>query len=126
MFGFLKKSKVCSPSATMCRALEAARVPTGDDLAVVEQRGSYSGRKVTHVRIFERSSVAQRGIEVQAYGDLDAHPDLILRSGRVEEDGNIILDSRAQSIDRAAPTRASTDRAGHASDEHIVFKSASR
>ncbi len=131
MFGFKRKSAVQRPSAEICRALEAIGLPPGcDDPAatfrVVELQGKYSGRKVTQVRIFDPSKAEARGVTVRAYGDLDAHPDLILWTGRVEQDGTVNITRQAAAAPTAAPTRQVADLAGHGDVAHLLDQSLGR
>ena len=63
-------------------------------LAVVEQRGSYSGRRVSYFRVFDPVRVAERGLAVRVYTDLDAHPELVLSAGHVEREGGVVLTRR--------------------------------
>src|SRR5262249_52107617 len=58
---------------------------------VLEQRGSYSGRQVTYFRVFDPVRVAERTRRVQAFIDLDSHPELVLGSGHREQNGAIVL-----------------------------------
>ena len=126
MFGFMRKSAVRRPSAEICRVLEASGLPagSGDPAAafrVVEQHGRYSGRKVTHVRIFDPAVATARGVTVQAYGDRDLHPDLILWTGRVEQEGtvNITRQSAVPPV-TAATSRHAADRSTHGDVEHLI------
>lgn len=123
MFGFKRESGVRSPSATMSRALEGDGLPGGVEaaaLGVVESRGSYAGRGVSYVRVFDRAGAAARGVDVQTFGDLDAHPDLVLRMGHVEKDGTVVITWRAPSPDAETPARAQADRTTH-DDGRFVF-----
>jgi hypothetical protein len=126
MFDFLRRSGVRSPSTALYRALESDGLPAGIDrpsaLATVEQRGTYAGRGVTYFRVFEPVQTAERGVKVRAFRDLDAYPQLVLRSGLIEKDGSVTITARAPALDAATPDRQSTDRAGHGDDEHIVFR----
>ena len=127
MFDFLRRSTMRSPSAALCRALEADGLPPGLDpatLGVVEQRGAYSGRRVTFFRVIDRARAAAHGAKVSTrltYSDLSAHPDLVLRTGFIEPDGTVVISSRAPSTDSAVPTRIQADRSAHADDERVVF-----
>ena len=130
MFGFKRKSAVQPPSAAICRAIAASGLPPGcgDPSAifrVVEVQERYSGRKVTQVRIFDPAEAEARRVTVGAYGDLDAHPDLILWTGRVEQDGTVNLTRRA-AAPTAAPTRQAADRATHGDVDHLLDQSAGR
>jgi hypothetical protein len=128
MFGFLHKSGVRSPSATIRRALENDGLSPGMEaasaLAVVESRGSYAGRKVTYFRVFDSARAAARGVAIHAYGDLDTHPNLVLRSGHIEKDGMVVITWRAPLPDAETPVREWADRGLHADDERIVFTDA--
>ena len=125
MFGFKRKSAVQRPSADICRALEASGLPPGrgnpaTEFQVVEQSGRYSGRKVTHIRVFDPAAATARQVAVRAYGDLDLHPDLILWTGRVEQDGAVNLTRQsAQRVTRTT-TREAADRDTHGDVEHLI------
>jgi hypothetical protein len=127
MFDFLRRSGLRSPSAAMRHALEASDLPPGTDistLGVVEMRGKYSGRTVTFVRVFDPKLAAARAVNVRgrsAYQDLNAHLDLVLRAGIVEQDGTVVLFAQSPDSDAGIPSRAGADRAAHADDERFVF-----
>jgi hypothetical protein len=125
MFGFTWKSGARIPSPAIRQALERdGLLPTIDappTLDVVESRGTYSGRRVTNIRVFDPTRAAERVLEVQSFGDLDTHRTLVLRTGHVERDGTVVLGWRAPSPDAATPVRALADRALHADDERFVF-----
>ena len=127
MFKFMRSSGMRSPSGAVLRALQADGLPPGTDisaLGVVESRGSYSGRKVTYVRVFDPKRAAARAVDVftnYTYQDLNAHPDLVLRAGFIERDGTVVLFSRAPGVHAAVPPRERADRAEHADDERFVF-----
>ena len=95
-------------------------IDTASALGVVESRGSYSGRKVTYIRVFDPARAAERGLNVQAFGDLDAHADLVLRAGHIEKDGTVMIKWRAPSADAQTPVRERADRAAHGDDEQFV------
>ncbi len=124
MFGFNRKAGKQSASTAIIRALEGDGLPPGMDaasaLGVVQARGSYAGRTVTYIRAFDRARAAERGVDVHAFGDLDAHPDLVLRMGHVEKDGTVVITWRAPAADEATPARERADRAAH-DDERFVF-----
>ncbi len=130
MFGFKRKSAVRPPSAEICRIIAASGLPPGCDdpatLRVVGQQERYSGRKVTQVRIFDPSRADARGIAVGAYGDLDAHPDLVLWTGRVEQDGTVAITHQGLAAQTVAPTRQAADRAAHGDVAHLLDQSAGR
>src|SRR5215212_7499534 len=131
MFGFKRKSAVQQPSAALCRAIVASGLPAGcsDPAAtfrVVERQEKYSGRKVTQVRIFDPSQAATRGVAVGAYDDLDAHPVLILWTGRIEQDGAVNLTRQAAAASTVAPTRQAANRTGHEDVDHLLDQSVGR
>lgn len=99
MFGFMRKPGARDPSTPIRRAIEADGLPRGVDrpsaLAVVEQAGRYDGRTVTFIRIFEPTWARALGVDVRAFDDLDAHPDLVLKSGHVERTGLVVITARA-------------------------------
>lgn len=125
MFGFGRTPDPRSPSTAICRVIEQAglpeRVSSSSMLRVVESRGSYSGRKVTFVRIFDPARAAESAVTVKQFGDLDPHPSLVLWSGHVESDGGVSIISRAPAPKAATPSRAAANRAGHDDDERFVF-----
>ena len=130
MFGFTRKSEVAGPSAAILRALKSDGWPAGVDMAsalgVVVSRGGYAGRKVTYFRLFDAERASARGASVHAFGDLDARPDLVLRSGHLEKDGTVVITWREPAADAAAPARERADRATHGDDERFVFPAAAR
>jgi hypothetical protein len=100
MFDFLRNPGMRSPSAALRAALVADSLPAGVDaaaLGVVESRGSWAGRSVTYIRVFDPASAARRSVDLfsrHAYKDLNAHLDLLLRAGFVEKDGTVVLYAR--------------------------------
>jgi hypothetical protein len=131
MFSFRRKPAVQPPSAALSRAIVASGLPPGyNDPAtafrVVERQERYSGRKVTQVRIFDPSQAEARGVAVGAYADLDTHPDLILWTGRVEQDGTVNITRQASAASTAVPKRQAADRAAHADVEHLLDQSVGR
>ncbi len=104
MFDFLRRSGMRSPSAAIRRALEADGLPPGADLStlgVVESRGTYAGRTVTFIRLFDPAAAARRSVDVFArhtYDDLNAHLDLVLRAGHTERDGTVVLRQAPQFV----------------------------
>lgn len=136
MFDFLRKSGLRRPSDAIRRALEADGLPSGTDvtqLGVMESRGNYAGRKVTYFRVVDPTRAAAHGADVftgLAYRDLDAHPDLVLRTGFVEREGTVKITARDStvkitarpaSLDTAVFTRERADRSKHGDDEKVVF-----
>lgn len=103
MFGFIRKPGARAPSAAIRRAIEADGLPLGVDrpsaLAVVERRGHFENRSVTHIRIFEPAWAQALGVDVRVFADLDVHPDLVLKSGHVERDGEVVITARASAAD---------------------------
>ena len=130
MFGFKRRSAVRSPSVAIRQALERDGLLPAIDappaLGVLESRGSYAGRRVRHIRVFDPARAAERVLDVQTFGDLDAHPDLVLRAGHVEQDGTVVIGWRAPAVDAATPVRERADRATHPHDERFVFPGAYR
>jgi hypothetical protein len=124
MFGFTWTSGGRNRAAAVRCALERDGLPPGVDtalaLGVVESRGTYAGRRVTHIRVFDPLRAAARGLSVHAYGDLDAHRNLVLRTGHVEQDGAVVITWRAPLPDAETPVRARADRSMHG-DERIVY-----
>ena len=130
MFGFKRKPAVQQPSAALSRAIVASGLPPGCNdpvttFRVVERQEKYSGRKVTQVRIFDPSQATARGVTVGAYDDLDWHPDLILWTGRVEQDGTVNI-TRQAAASTAAPIRQAADRTGHEDVDHLLDQSVGR
>lgn len=128
MFDFLRKPGLRRPSVAMRRALEAESLPTNIDVAalgVLTARGSYAGRKVTYFRIVDPNSAAAHVADVfpdLSYEGLDAHPDLVLRAGFLEQSGTVVVVyRRPRPESRATPGRAAADRAAHVDDERFVF-----
>jgi hypothetical protein len=125
MFGFMRGSGGKNRSAAIQRALERDGLPPGIDaavaLGVVESGGSYAGRRVSYIRVFDPARAAEQAVDVHAFGDLDGHPDLVLRMGHVEKDGTVVITWRPPAADAATPVRARADRAMHADDERFVF-----
>ena len=131
MFGFKRKPAVQPPSAALSRAIVASGLPPGGNdpvttFRVVERQEKYSGRKVTQVRIFDPSQAEARGVAVGTYDDLDTHPDLVLWTGRVEQDGTINITRQASAPSTARPTRQAADRAAHTDVDHLLDQSVGR
>ena len=127
MFDFLHRSGMRSPSAAIRHALQADGLAAGTDvseLGVVTSRGKYAGRRVTFFRVFDPRQAVSQAVDVftdYAYQDLNAHPDLVLRAGFVEQNGTVVIYSRSPALDAAVPVRERADRAAHAGDERFVF-----
>lgn len=129
MFDFFRKPAAKSPSAALRQSLERDGLLATHDAAslqVVESSGGYSGRKVTFIRVFDAARAREIGVDVRAYADLDSHPDLVLRAGHVEKDGEITINWRAPATEAAAPTRTQGDRSTHGDDERYVFTDPTR
>ncbi len=125
MFKLFRKSQSNQPTVAIAQALTRDGLPPGMDpasLGVVQHDGSYSGRKVSYFRVFDPVRVAERSVKVQAYTDLDSHPELVLGSGHVEQNGTVVLtrQDRSQSASGAF-ARSEADRANHTDDEKFVF-----
>ena|SRR5579872_4942726 len=125
MFSVFRSSHPRNPTAQIARALAGCGLPPGMEpstLSIVQQRGSYSGRKVDYFRAFDPIRVRERGLQIRNYTDLDAHPDLVLGSGHVEPDGLVVASvNRATGITEEVPDRSQADRSAHADDEEVVF-----
>ena len=124
MFSLFRNSQPRRPTTAMARALVSDGLPPGMEpstLSVVQRHGSYSGRRVSYFRAFDPIRVAERGLQVQAFTDLDAHPDLVLGSGHVESDGAVVLSKRHDSRVTGTPVRSEADRSAHTDDEQVVF-----
>lgn len=123
MFAFLRRSPVHPPSPAIRAALAARGLPPGMDpstLRVFEVRGSYSGRGVTNLLVFDPIRTDELGLTVRDARDLAANPELVLASGHVEQDGSVVLHP-SDAPEPAAPSREAADRADHREDESIVF-----
>jgi hypothetical protein len=131
MFRFKRKPAVQQPSAALSRAIVASGLPPGCNdptttFRVVERQEKYSGRKVTQVRIFDPARAEARGVAVGAYDDLDAHPDLVLWTGHVEQDGTVNITRQAAAASAAVPTRHAADLTAHADVDHLLDQSVGR
>jgi hypothetical protein len=119
-----RKSQPHHPTAAIAQALTSDGLPPGMDpstLAVLHQRGSYSGRKVSYFRVYDPVRIAERAVKVQDFGDLDTHPELILGSGHVEQNGAVVLTRQDRAHSSGAFARSEADRANHGDDEQFVF-----
>ena len=127
MFDFLRKPGLRRPSAAIVRALEADGLPPGTDvseLGVVGSCGWYADRKVTFFRVFDPRRAAAQAVDVftdYTYQDLNAHLDLVLWAGFIEQNGTAVIYSRSPALDAPVPARERADRAAHAGDERFVF-----
>jgi hypothetical protein len=93
-------------------------------LRVVQSSGTYAGRGVTYLLVFDPVRAEERGIVVRGARDLEVHADLVLASGHVEHDGSVVLNSSSASRAVPAPLRERADRAAHTADEALVFPDA--
>lgn len=124
MFNKFRKSQSHQPTAAIAQALTSDGLPPGMDpstLSVLQQSGSYSGRKVSYFRVFDPVRTAERNVKVQDFGDLDAHPELVLGSGHLEQNGAVVLTRQDRTHSSGAFARSEADRATHGDDERFVF-----
>jgi hypothetical protein len=125
VFDFMRGLGPRIPSTAIRHALEQDGLPLAIDapgaLSVVQSRGRYAGRTVRFFRVFDPARTRERGLTIRAYQDLSAHPELLLRTGRIEEDGSVMIDHDAPSIHAPIPVREPADRAAHADDERFVL-----
>ena len=124
MFSVFRRSHLHQPTATLARALADEGLPPGMDpatLRVVEQRGSYAGRRVQYFRVFDPIRATEHAVQVRVFGDLDAHPELVLGAGHVEQHGAVILSRRERPPASTTYARLEADRAAHGDDEQFVF-----
>ena len=124
MFSLFRNSQPRRPTAAMAAALISDGLPSGMEpstLSVVQQHGSYSGRRVSYFRVFDPIRLAERGLHVRRFTDLDAHADLILGSGHLEAGGSVVLSKRGKPHPAETPTRSEANRSAHPDDEQIVF-----
>jgi len=113
--------------AAPAQALAQDGLPPGSDpatLIVLEQRGSYSGRRVSYFRVINPVRTGEGAIQGGVLSDLDNHPELIVGSGHVEQDGAVVLTWRDGGHSTAAPNRNAVDRADHGDDEQFVVPGA--
>jgi hypothetical protein len=124
MFGFLHPSTPRYPSVR--EALVASGLPAAGNpatVAVVNHHGSYVGRHVNFFRAFDPTTPTARTSRIQAYADLDGHAELVLGSGHVEREGQVVVYGR-QAAEGPTPARWKADRAVHADDERFVNRNA--
>jgi len=118
------KSQSHQPTAAIARAMTTDGLPPGMDpatLSVLQQNGSYSGRKVSYFRVFDPVRVSERSVKVNEYADLDTHPELVLGSGHVEQNGAVVLTRQDRAGAAGAFARSEAVRADHGDDERYVF-----
>jgi hypothetical protein len=104
MFNFFSRSH--ARDATIRQALAQSGVSAATDptrVAVLENQGQYSGRRVTFFRAFE-----------------PGHQDALLASGHVEHEGVVVINSPRELHDNPG-ARVPANRADHADDERLVF-----
>jgi hypothetical protein len=90
-------------------------------LRLLEQHGSYSGRRVNFFRVFDTGRAAERGVHPRSFADLDAHPELVLAAGHIEHGGAVALTPRPKHEATQVPTRELADRRNHGDDDRVVF-----
>jgi hypothetical protein len=128
MFDFLRRSQHTPPITAISAAFGSNGLPPGMDpatLVVLQQRGSYSSRRVNYFRVYDPVRAQERRVQVRAFSDLDSHPELVLISGHMEQDGTVALTRREPTLHAAAtPARSQASRDSHTDDEQIVFPGA--
>jgi len=87
-------------------------------------RGWYSGRRVSYFRVSNPARTAERGHSGEVFSDIDDHPELMVGSGQVEQDGAVVLVWRDGGHSTAAPDRNPVDRADYGDDEQFVVPGA--
>jgi len=108
----------------MAAALINEGLPPGmqpSTLSLVEEHGTYSGRRVNYFRVFDPIRVAERGLQIRRFTDLDRHPNLIIGPGHVEGDGSVVLSKQGKPHPAETPIRSEANRSAHPDDEQIVF-----
>ncbi len=124
MFSLFRKSQSHQPTAAIVQAMTGDGLPSGIDparLSVLQQRGSYSGRKVSYFRVFDPLRVSDRPFKVTEFGDLDTHPELVVGSGHVEQNGAVVLTRMDRTHSSGAFARSEAVRADHDDDQRFVF-----
>ncbi len=125
MFRLILNSRPRRPTPAMAAALVSDGLPPGmqpSTLSVVQEQGTYSGRRVSYFRVFDPIRVAERGLQIHRFTDLDRHPNLILGSGHLEADGSVVLSKRGKPHPAESPIRTEADRSAHPDDQQIVFR----
>ncbi len=128
MFGLSRTTAAHPLSTAFRRALvrdEPPSATSSDTQWVVEARGQYAGRRVTHFRIFDQARAARASVRIRAYDDLEQHPEFVLRAGHVERDGAVVFAAEAPTMAAPTPVRHAADRTAHGDDDHFVFWDAS-
>jgi hypothetical protein len=124
MLRFFFTSKPNHPGRLVTQALVGRGLPAELDpatLSVVQQRGSYSGRRVTYFRVFDPARNTGRSIGIRGYTDLDACPELVVAFGHIEQDGAVVLSKRDGTHAPVTTERHGADRSAHTDDEAIIF-----
>lgn len=124
MFNLFRKPRPRQLTEAMSQALAREGLPPGvqpSTLSVVQRNGSYAGRRVSYFRAFDPVRVAERGLQIRSFTDLDAHRDLVLGSGHVESNGAIVVSARFDSEVPRTLVRRAADRSAHTDDEQVVF-----
>ena len=124
MFSLFRKPQPHQPTAAIMQAMTSDGLPSGIDparLSVLQQRGSYSGRKVSYFRVFDPLRVSDRPFKVTEFGDLDTHPELVVGSGHVEQNGAVVLTRMDRTHSSGAFARSEAVRADHDDDQRFVF-----
>jgi hypothetical protein len=122
MFSFMRSTSPREPSVALQQALTQQGLPHGlsvKTLRVLATQGKYAGRPVRYFRVFDPAARGQ--ISVQAFSDLDSHPELVVGSGHMEQNGALSLAGPTTVTASLTPARERADRALHADDEHLVF-----
>jgi hypothetical protein len=124
MFSFMRRSAARRPSKAIRRALERDGLPPGigsaSTLRVVEFRGRFSDREVTHIRIFDPVRVAEHALNVRSFRDLDTCPDMVIRAGHIETNGSVFITRKEVGRDAEPRLRTAADRATRSDDAHLV------
>ena len=126
MLRFFRRSQSNHPGRLLTQALRRTGMAAGVDpamLSVVQQSGSYSGRRVTYFRVFDPTRNIERSAVIRQYTDLDSCPELVVASGHIERGGDIVLSTRESINPPVRTERLGADRSVHADDEAIVFPS---
>lgn len=77
-------------------------------LSYMEKRGTYAGRRVRYVRVFDPSLIPGQGSKtLKTYDNLSAHRQAVLFEGHIEKDGMVhLVDHRPrQRPETSAPPR---------------------
>jgi hypothetical protein len=114
--------------AAPAQALARDGLPPGSDsatLIVLEEHGSYSGRRVSYFRVINPVRTGEGAVQAGAFSDLDDHPELMVGSGHVEQDGAVVLTWRDGGHSIAEPDRNQVDRADHEDQQFVVLGAAS-